>query len=76
MESKQYRERIESHILVTNLDPETYGFCPPRAMGYRLSRTYGLWVMGVSTVVHYILCLSELKFQIMIMTDRTVLELK
>ena len=26
-----------------NLDPETYGFCPPRGMGYGLSRTYGIW---------------------------------
>jgi len=26
-----------------NLDPETYGFCPLRAMGYGLSWTYGLW---------------------------------
>jgi len=27
----------------TNLNPETYGFFPLRAMGYGLSRTYGLW---------------------------------
>ena len=26
------------------LGSKTYGFCPPRAMGYGLLRTYGLWV--------------------------------